>query len=273
MLDVQEPFDLTPIGVVHSEVRDRRLMPANGVPARIEVFPAYVDGLLLAEENSHLWLVGWFTDTDRERLQIIRPNYEPQRRRRGVFGLRSTTRPNPIALTVARLERRDRNWLSLDRLDFIDGTPILDIKRYTSSWECVFSARSSRDLHEDLEAVIDLDDFIHTAVIFHGRESGALVAGARLVQHACVTLQVRPKDPGFFVTLPANPAYGAAADAIQGITAATLGNGRLRVQEGSGFVLETAAGRVHATPTAWADLEIDSVKEIPIEALFTVEVG
>jgi tRNA-Thr(GGU) m(6)t(6)A37 methyltransferase TsaA len=51
----------------------------------------------------------------------------------GVFATRSPYRPNPIALTVVRLLRRDGNRLHVRGLDMIDRTPILDIKPYLSN--------------------------------------------------------------------------------------------------------------------------------------------
>jgi len=50
-----------------------------------------------------------------------------------VFSTRSPRRPNPIALTVVELLRRDGTSLYVRGVDMLDGTPILDIKPYLSS--------------------------------------------------------------------------------------------------------------------------------------------
>ena len=42
-------------------------------------------------------------------------------------------RPNPIALTVVELLRRDGCSLHVKGIDMLDGTPILDLKPYLSS--------------------------------------------------------------------------------------------------------------------------------------------
>ena len=52
----------------------------------------------------------------------------------GVFALDSPTRPNPIGLTLVRVLRPDEARSSCARLDFFDGTPILDIKTYRSQY-------------------------------------------------------------------------------------------------------------------------------------------
>jgi tRNA (Thr-GGU) A37 N-methylase len=56
---------------------------------------------------------------------------------RGTFALRSPARPNPIATSVARLERIDGNRLSVVGLDCLDGTPLIDLKPYFASTDAV----------------------------------------------------------------------------------------------------------------------------------------
>jgi len=62
-------------------------------------------------------------------LQVPRHDGE----QRGTFALRSPARPNPIAVSVARLMRIEGNFLSVVGLDCLDGTPLLDIKPYFAS--------------------------------------------------------------------------------------------------------------------------------------------
>ena len=56
---------------------------------------------------------------------------------RGTFALRSPVRPNPIALSVARLVGIDGNTLSVVGIDCLDDTPLLDIKPYFASVDSV----------------------------------------------------------------------------------------------------------------------------------------
>jgi tRNA (Thr-GGU) A37 N-methylase len=51
----------------------------------------------------------------------------------GVFAGRSPRRPNPLALSVVELLRREENRLYVRGVDMLDGTPVLDIKPYLSS--------------------------------------------------------------------------------------------------------------------------------------------
>jgi tRNA (Thr-GGU) A37 N-methylase len=56
---------------------------------------------------------------------------------RGTFALRSPARPNPIAMSVARLMGVEGNRLSVIGLDCLDNTPLLDIKPYFASTDSV----------------------------------------------------------------------------------------------------------------------------------------
>ena len=51
-------------------------------------------------------------------------------REHGVFATHSPHRPNPIGLTVVRLESIEDNLLNISGIDMVDGTPVLDIKPY-----------------------------------------------------------------------------------------------------------------------------------------------
>lgn len=58
-------------------------------------------------------------------------------RRSAAFALRSPVRPNPIALSVARLLRIQGNVLSIVGIDCLDGTPLVDLKPYNPSTDSV----------------------------------------------------------------------------------------------------------------------------------------
>jgi hypothetical protein len=50
--------------------------------------------------------------------------------RKGVFATRAPHRPNPLGLSVLRLERVEGLRLFVRDVDMLDGTPVLDIKPY-----------------------------------------------------------------------------------------------------------------------------------------------
>src|SRR3954454_5756744 len=100
---------------------------ANGV---LEILPEFEVGLTHIEDFSHLFVIWVFNRSDGFELLGAPPGEETPH---GVFATRSPFRPNPIALTVVELLRRDGASLHVHGVDMLDGTPILDIKPYMSS--------------------------------------------------------------------------------------------------------------------------------------------
>lgn len=87
------------------------------------------------EAFSHLWLLFVFHETAEHGYSaLVRPPRLGGNIRKGVFATRATFRPNPIGLSVVKLEgiREETNGvvLLISGLDLLDGTPILDIKPY-----------------------------------------------------------------------------------------------------------------------------------------------
>ncbi len=100
----------------------------------IELDPRWVEGLKGLETVSHVVVLYWM-DRARRDLVLQAPHHYAERR--GTFALRSPVRPNPIAVSVARLIRIDGNRLSVVGLDCVDNTPLLDIKPYFASTDSV----------------------------------------------------------------------------------------------------------------------------------------
>ena len=267
----QMPITVEPIGVIHSRIVDRRLMPPRGAPATLEIFPRYADGLFHIEENSHIWVIGWYVGAEREQLQIVRPEYPSGHRRRGVFGLRSTTRPNSIAISATRVLDLQGTTLSLERIDLLDGTPVLDVKRYAPSWDMHFAARSSREMLAEIALLTDTDELEHIAASFHGALTPTMVASARLVQFVCRYLGVRPKEPELRAEISIRPEYADLTDAIQGIISATVGSGRLAFHTDVGVRFRYQDRLLTALPRDISQLDLTALRIEPIETLFDID--
>lgn len=98
---------------------------------------------------SRIWLLSWF-----HRNASWRPMVMPPRgpsRRRGVFATRSPHRPNPIGLTPVRLLGVEKLRVRLGPCDLMDGTPILDLKPYLSSYDAFPGERAGWT--EEIEAL------------------------------------------------------------------------------------------------------------------------
>ena len=99
----------------------------------IEVYPPFVSGLRHIGKFSHLFVLWWISmrDNPQDRSQLLAspPKLEKEIET-GVFSSRSPARPNPIGLTKVKLLKVEDNRLYIDRIDAIDGTPVLDIKPF-----------------------------------------------------------------------------------------------------------------------------------------------
>jgi len=106
--------------------------------------PEAVVGL---EGYSHVWLQFVFHQAFREEWQpMVRPPRLGGNKRVGVFASRSPFRPNPIGLSVVKLEGvrtlDGEVVLELAGIDLLEGTPVLDIKPYVGYVDSIPDARS-----------------------------------------------------------------------------------------------------------------------------------
>ena len=126
-----------PIRVIHSpftELKGAPVQPtdAKGVRATVEVFPEFAKGLKDVDGFSHLILIYHFHLSKGLSLKV-KPYMENELR--GVFATRAPSRPNPIGISVVRLRRVEKNILHVRDVDFVDGTPLLDIKPYVPEFD------------------------------------------------------------------------------------------------------------------------------------------
>jgi len=125
------------IGVIHSPFKTIEGMPiqpagAEGVEGTVEVFPEYADGLKDLDGFSHIILLYHFHQSVGFNL-LVTPFLDTNLR--GVFATRAPKRPNPIGLSVVRLIHRDNSILSVQNIDILNGTPLLDIKPYVPEFD------------------------------------------------------------------------------------------------------------------------------------------
>lgn len=126
---------LHPIGILRND---------GGV--RVELDPRYAPALKGLERYSHLHVLWWFSErdseADRARLEVL-PHHRDARESVGVFSTRAPCRPNPIALSTARIldVDFDRGVVVLEWTDARDGAPVLDLKPYSPGLDRVEDCR------------------------------------------------------------------------------------------------------------------------------------
>ena len=122
------------IGRIHTPWKRRQDCPKNGRESTevctIEVDARWAEALKGVETCTHLVVLYWMDRARRDLVVQAPRHYEEQR---GSFALRSPVRPNPIAMSVVKLQKIDGRKLSVTGLDCLDGTPLLDIKPYFAS--------------------------------------------------------------------------------------------------------------------------------------------
>ena len=120
------------IGIIRSPFTSLKGMPiqpasAGGAKGRVEVDEAYRDGLKDLEGFSHIILIYHF-HLNRGFKLLVTPYLDTEEH--GVFSTRAPRRPNPVGLSVVRLDRIEGNVLHITDVDVADSTPLLDIKPY-----------------------------------------------------------------------------------------------------------------------------------------------
>jgi len=128
---------LRPIGVIHSPFTTPRGTPIQSaagrdVRATVEVFPEYAEGLQDLEGFSHLILLFHLHRVKPYTLTVF-PFMDTVAR--GLFATRAPSRPNPIGFSVVRLLSRADNILTIQDVDILDQTPLLDIKPYVEDFD------------------------------------------------------------------------------------------------------------------------------------------
>jgi tRNA-Thr(GGU) m(6)t(6)A37 methyltransferase TsaA len=126
-----------PIGIIRSPYKDLEGMPiqppgAAGVKGTIEVFRDYRPGLKDLAGFSHIILLYHFHRSKSFKLSIV-PFLDSEPR--GLFATRAPKRPNPIGLSIVKLDRIENNILAIRNVDILDGTPLLDIKPYVPEFD------------------------------------------------------------------------------------------------------------------------------------------
>jgi tRNA (adenine37-N6)-methyltransferase len=128
---------LAPIGYMRTAHATKVEAPrqpaaAQDAPGIIELLPG--QNLEHAIEDlagwQRIWVIFWFDRNTGWRPKVLPPRSTSGRK--GVLATRSPHRPNPLGLSVLRLERIDGLNLHVRDVDLLDGTPILDIKPYVA---------------------------------------------------------------------------------------------------------------------------------------------
>ncbi len=132
-------MEIKPIAYIETDFPEKFGIPRQSglveeLKAKVVFLPGYRnnDAVRGLERFSHIWLIWDFSETHKEKWSpTVRPPRLGGNVRMGVFATRSPFRPNPLGLSVVRLERvEEGKALYVSGADLMNGTPIFDIKPY-----------------------------------------------------------------------------------------------------------------------------------------------
>jgi tRNA-Thr(GGU) m(6)t(6)A37 methyltransferase TsaA len=147
---------LTPIGMVKSDIKTPMLTAGNSdleLQDRMEqireyhrkvkacvceltIFPQWEELLDGIEGFSHVLVLYWphLIDPERRTLRKVHPMGRKDLSRQGIFATCSPARPNPVLVSAVPLLERHGNILKVRGLEAVDGSPVIDIKPYATSY-------------------------------------------------------------------------------------------------------------------------------------------
>jgi tRNA-Thr(GGU) m(6)t(6)A37 methyltransferase TsaA len=139
-----DDMEIEPIGVVKSAVKDAQTVDGWGkVVSEIHIDESYARGLQSIDDWSHVVVIFYMHEVtfDSDRHLVRRPRNRDDMPEVGVFAQRSRSHPNPIGISAVKILEVSEHILTVQGLDAIDGTPVLDIKPYAPVYDGVYDPR------------------------------------------------------------------------------------------------------------------------------------
>ena len=161
-----------PIGVIRSQYKQRFAIPRQSGLSLVSVSKLVLNKRFSADsvrgltDFSHLWVLFKFHETKGKAWkEVVRPPRLGGKKGRGVFATRTPFRPNPIGLSAVKIlklyqdtDERGRLVIDVQGGDFLDGTPIFDIKPYVPYADNIPTAQSSWASQEDSRIVVSFNE-------------------------------------------------------------------------------------------------------------------
>jgi len=127
-----------PIGVIRTAFESPDGMPIQpvgntAVEGTVELKEEYADGLQDLDGFSHCILLYHFHASDGAAPLEVEPFLDDEQR--GVFATRAPQRPNPIGLSVVEIESVTNERITVNDIDVVDQTPLLDIKPFVPEFD------------------------------------------------------------------------------------------------------------------------------------------
>ena len=96
---------------------------------RLVLDPEYADALQDLNTFTYMYVIYYIDRLTADPANFVSPSWIPGAKV-GLFASRSPVRPNPIGLSIVRINKIAGNEIYTSGLDVFDETPLLDIKPY-----------------------------------------------------------------------------------------------------------------------------------------------
>ncbi|MGI5949408.1 nickel pincer cofactor biosynthesis protein LarC [Peptoniphilus sp.] len=131
-VEKNKEFSMKPVGYIKSPYLTRDEIPRQSVlsdkSAVIEIEEEFRDGLFNLEIGKYIVILFAFHKSKKNPALIINHKYTDGTK--GIFATRSPNRPNPIGLSICKIIDLNDKSITIEGVDMLDGTPVLDIKPY-----------------------------------------------------------------------------------------------------------------------------------------------
>lgn len=120
----------------------------RSVTTDIVVDKEYEGALLGLEEYSHIVVLYWMHEVNSCDIRHVPQGKVGEVPEVGIFACRCPARPNPIGVSTVKLLSVHGAVVTVQGLDVIADTPILDIKPYTPQYDSVSDVRVPEWVHK-----------------------------------------------------------------------------------------------------------------------------
>lgn len=133
------------------------------------------------EQFSHLWILFVFHGTQNQGWKpLVRPPRLGGNKKTGVLATRSTFRPNPIGMSVVKLDRvvveGKQTVLHISGLDLLHNTPVIDIKPYIPYSDAMTNAQAGFAQHQpDSKIIVEFSHQAQNDLAQHQQDNCELV--------------------------------------------------------------------------------------------------
>ncbi len=116
----------------------------------------YIKSLSCLDEFEYIWVISHFHEAKGWESIVTPPESD---HKYGLFATRSPRRPNPIGMSLIKIDTIIENKIYVSGIDLFDNTPILDIKPFLPSIDYIVSEKNMKAEiylgHHDEEFISD----------------------------------------------------------------------------------------------------------------------